>query len=144
MLGVKLSKEIQKAFQISLNSEAALLMCYYKKVFWKCAENLQENIHAWWSALSMKCDFNKVGCNSIEIALRHGFSPLNLLHIFRTPFAKNTWRAASVSWEINFEKWEKIRLDHDENITITYFFAVEQIIIIKIWILRSHRQLDKK
>ena len=30
-----------------------------------------------------KCDFNKV-------ALRHGHSPVNLLHIFRTPFLKNT------------------------------------------------------
>ena len=27
---------------------------------------------------------------SIEIALRHGCSPINLLHIFRTPFLKNT------------------------------------------------------
>ena len=26
----------------------------------------------------------------IEIALRHGSSPVNLLHIFRTPFPKNT------------------------------------------------------
>ena len=29
-----------------------------------------------------KCDF--------KIALRHGCSPVNLLHIFRTPFPKNT------------------------------------------------------
>ena len=29
-------------------------------------------------------------CNFIEIAHRHGCSPLNLLHIFRTPFPKNT------------------------------------------------------
>ena len=32
-----------------------------------------------------KCDFNKVA-----IALGHGYSPVNLLHIFRTPFPKNT------------------------------------------------------
>ena len=37
-----------------------------------------------------KCDFNKVLCNFIKIALRHGCSPVNLLHIFRTPFPKNT------------------------------------------------------
>ena len=39
-----------------------------------------------------KRDLNKVAllCNFIEIALRHGFSPVNLLHIFRTPFLKNT------------------------------------------------------
>ena len=28
--------------------------------------------------------------NFIEITLRHGCSPVNLLHIFRTPFTKNT------------------------------------------------------
>ena len=27
---------------------------------------------------------------TIEITLRHGCSPVNLLHIFRTPFPKNT------------------------------------------------------
>ena len=38
-----------------------------------------------------KCSFNKVAllCNFIEIALRHGCSPVNLLHIFKTPFPKN-------------------------------------------------------
>ena len=28
--------------------------------------------------------------NFIEITLRHGYSPVNFLHIFRTPFPKNT------------------------------------------------------
>ena len=37
-----------------------------------------------------KCYFNKATSNFIEITLRHGCSPVNLLHIFRTPFAKNT------------------------------------------------------
>ena len=37
-----------------------------------------------------KCDFNKVTLQLIEIAFRHGCSPVNLLHIFRTPFPKNT------------------------------------------------------
>ena len=32
----------------------------------------------------------KLRRNFIEIALRHGCSPVNLLHIFRTPFVKNT------------------------------------------------------
>ena len=36
-----------------------------------------------------KCNFNKVACTFIEITLRHGWSPINLLHIFRTPFTKN-------------------------------------------------------
>ena len=39
-----------------------------------------------------KCVFNKVAllCDFIEITLRHGRSPVNLLHIFKTPFLKNT------------------------------------------------------
>ena len=31
----------------------------------------------------------KLQSNFIEITLRHGCSPVNLLHIFRTPFARN-------------------------------------------------------
>ena len=37
-----------------------------------------------------KCNFNKVACNSIEIALHRGYSPLNFLNIFRTPIYNNT------------------------------------------------------
>ena len=33
----------------------------------------------------------KLFCNVIEIALQHGYSPVNLLHIFRTPFCKNAY-----------------------------------------------------
>ena len=32
----------------------------------------------------------KLLCKFIENTLRHGCSPVNLLHIFRTPFTKNT------------------------------------------------------
>ena len=40
----------------------------------------------------------KLLCNFIEITLRHRFSPLNLLHIFRTRFSRNTsgWLLQSV------------------------------------------------
>ena len=37
-----------------------------------------------------KCDFNKVAKQVFEIALRDGCSPANLLHVFTTPFLKNT------------------------------------------------------
>ena len=36
-----------------------------------------------------KCDFNKVACNFMKIALWHGCSPVNLLYIFRTTFLKD-------------------------------------------------------
>ena len=50
-------------------------------MFWKYAANLK----FYW--------------NFIEITLRHGCSPVNLLHIFRTHFTKNTsWTAVSERW----------------------------------------------
>ena len=44
--------------------------------------------HPCWSVISIK-----VICNIIEVTLRHGCSPVNLLHIFRAPFL--IWVAAS-------------------------------------------------
>ena len=41
--------------------------------------------HACRSVISVK-----LLCSFIEIALRHGYTTVNLLHIFRTPFPKNT------------------------------------------------------
>ena len=41
--------------------------------------------HQYWSVISIK-----LHCSFIEIILRHGCSPVNLLYIFRTPFTKNT------------------------------------------------------
>ena len=50
-----------------------------KNVYWIHAANLQEETHA-------EVEFQ----NFIEITLRHGCSPVKLLHIFRAPFPKNT------------------------------------------------------
>ena len=47
-----------------------------------------------------KYDFNKVASYFIEVALRHGCYPVNLLHIFRTPFKKYIWRATTKFKEI--------------------------------------------
>ena len=41
-------------------------------------------------ALIPKCDFNKAELHFNEISLRHGCSSVNLLHIFRILFPKNT------------------------------------------------------
>ena len=43
-----------------------------------------------------KCNFNKVALQ-IEISLRQECSPINLLHIFGTPFTKNTLSISSPS-----------------------------------------------
>ena len=37
----------------------------------------------------LNCDFNKIAGNFIKISFWHGCFPVNLLHIFRTPFIKN-------------------------------------------------------
>ena len=45
----------------------------------RCSENIQQ---IYKRTPMPKCDFNK-------IPLQQGYSPVNLLHIFRTPFPKN-------------------------------------------------------
>ena len=55
----------------------------------RCSEKMQQ---IYWRTPMPKCDFNKFQSNFTEITLRHGCSPVNLLHIFRTPFPKNTSR----------------------------------------------------
>ena len=52
----------------------------------RCSENIQQIYRksAMLSVISIKLQIS-----FIEITLRHGCSPLNLLHIFRTPFTKN-------------------------------------------------------
>ena len=53
----------------------------------RCSENMQQiyKRHPCRSAISITLQ-----SNFIEIALRHGCSPVNLLYIFRTPFPKNS------------------------------------------------------
>ena len=54
-------------------------------------ESCSENMQQFYSRTRMpKCDFNEVVYNFIEITLRHGCSPVNVLHIFRTHFPRNT------------------------------------------------------
>ena len=47
----------------------------------------------------LKYNFDKVACNFNEIALRHEYSPVNFLHIFRT-ISEHIWKAASEFKEI--------------------------------------------
>ena len=72
-------------------------------VFWKYAAHLQENIHD--KVRSQQSCFS----NFIEIALWHGCSPVNLLHIFRTPFPRNT--SGCCFWSHYIIVWEKKSLE---------------------------------
>ena len=47
-------------------------------------------------------------CNFVEIALRHGCPPVNLLHILRTPFFKNT-----SGWLLLFRIWWSVKFSTD-------------------------------
>ena len=49
----------------------------------RCSENMQQIYRR---TLMPKCYFS----NFFDIALRHGCSPVNLLHVFRTIFPRNT------------------------------------------------------
>ena len=53
----------------------------------RCLENMQQIYRR---TPMPKCDFNKVTKQLYWIELRHGCSPVHLLHIFRTVFPKNT------------------------------------------------------
>ena len=66
------------------SSEATVQRSSQEKVLGKdCSKFAGE--HPCRSVISIK-----LLCNFIEFALRQGFSPVNLLHIFGTPFPKNT------------------------------------------------------
>ena len=54
-----------------------------------------------------KCFFNKFAENFIKITLWYGYSPVNLLHIFRTPLLKNTSGGLLLSvFIIQFKFWQ--------------------------------------
>ena len=50
----------------------------------RCSKNIQK---IYWRTSTPKFDINSF----IETTLRHGCSPVNLLHIIRAPFPKNTF-----------------------------------------------------
>ena len=72
-----------KCFGALLTDLSKALNCLPHELLKICSKFTGE--HLCQSAISIK-----LLCNFIEIALRHGCSPVKLLHIFRTPFLKNT------------------------------------------------------
>ena len=66
-------------------TEAAVCRCSYIKAVLKICSKFTGTHHCR-SVISISI---KLLCNFIEIALRHGCSPVNLLHIFRTYSFKN-------------------------------------------------------
>ena len=62
----------------------------------RCFENMQQTgEHPCRKEIS-----KKLLCNFIEVWLRYGCTPVNLMHIFRTPFRKNTSGGGGGRWEV--------------------------------------------
>ena len=76
MLGLKFKEISQKMLRLEKYPSRGV----FKK---RCSENM---LQIYRRTSMPKCYFNKV----TEIILRHGCSPVNLQHNFRTRFPKNT------------------------------------------------------
>ena len=60
----------------------------------RCSENIQQIYKR--TSMSKQSNF-------IEITLRHGCSPVNLLHFFRTPFPSNTSGQLLLDFNVKFQ-----------------------------------------
>ena len=115
---------------ISLNilstSKATLQRSSSEKVFWKYAANLLENTQAkvWFQISCLR--------NFIEIALLHGCSPVNLLHICcRTSSLKVTsggFNLIHYTWQKGWRrKWSRNhRKGNDANRFFILWFSLKQ------------------
>ena len=81
-----LEQEFESALSLSSGFQKQSSRSVIKK---RCSENMDQ---IYKRTPMLKCHFNKVSKNFIEIALRHGCSPVNWLHILRRPFLKNNSR----------------------------------------------------
>ena len=86
----------------------------------RCYENMQQ---IYKRTPMPKCVSTKLQSNFIEIILRHGCSPVNLLHVFRTTFPKNTSEGLLLKFQV-FRRFWIISVDHGW----TKFF---------LWVLRN-------
>ena len=72
--------------------------------------------HTCWSVISIN-----VQSNFIEITLRHGCSPVNLQHIFRTPFTKNTCERLLLKLEL---AEECVRGQRSRKVVVRFYFFI--------------------
>ena len=101
-----LSLWLSNALCVYLTFIAHYCSIYIPKVkLWLLQINIEDEISINSKIHIIKSYFNwmEICSNCIEIALRHGYSHVNLLHIFRTPFPKSTswWLLLPMSaWNI--------------------------------------------
>ena len=74
------------------------ISCWLGKMFWSSISRPIKSVllpSSWSSSSKVTCLQFQYECKSgnfIEVTLRHGCFPVNLLHVFRTTFYKNTSR----------------------------------------------------
>ena len=75
------------------------------------AKRFSENIYQIYSRTAI-CQ-SAISCNFIKIALRHGCSPVNLLHIFRVPFPKKTYARLlrKLYKTLRYLSWDMLNFD---------------------------------
>ena len=96
----------------------------------RCSENMQQIYRR---TTCRRVISIKLQSNFIEIALRQECSPVNLLHIFRTPFLKNTsgWLLLSMQ-EYDMDRYDYRKMDWSPRpIQLQLFFHL------------AHRQLNQ-
>ena len=81
----KIAPRSGSGFGLGLALELGLGAIFLGGNFLRTASGIRKK---WMS--SIKKQYITPQSNFIEITLRHGCSPINLLHIFRTPFPRNT------------------------------------------------------
>ena len=86
-----------------------------------------KGVHPYRSVIS-----TKLQNNFIEIALRHGYYPVNLLHIFGTPFPKNNFGGLYSSlefWQFTIVR-DLLKLLFDFiTISILRFFVITELLL---------------
>ena len=94
-----------------------------------------------------KCDFNESCTTLIEITFWHGYSPVNMLHIFRTPFRRNTSEWLLLLYKTYFKLlfitsgWLVISKINNDQITEKLFN--KQLTLLKVLIVEKINTSDK-
>ena len=74
----------------------------------------------------------KLLSNFIKVTLRHGCSPVHLLHIFRTPFLENTYGWLLLNHCNNFHKWFFLKVDFKSIIRTRFIIDFFIILMVSI------------
>ena len=86
----------------------------------RCSKNMQQS---YGRTPMPKCDFNKVAKQLYWNHTSHECSPINLLYIFRTPFAKNTYGYLL----LNLSAWRRSSTKLASQIIQQSLFIVETV-----------------